>query len=345
MPHGYADRNAKRFHRYTGLTHTQALQQLHALPAGWPRIPEATGPQRLLEALVFEHLRGDVDYFRHPIGISSVSPRADGVVVKLDASVTRHGHPLVAHALEGLLPAELPDAMKSDEEVHVLGVPGIRVTQASTKALHLSLAETSARVVLTCDGDINWSTLTAEREASLAADGYRPCWSNPDMTQPERAFRHDHAELCKAVEEASWLPSGLLRRSGLFHEVSAAYCTRYWVTWDRWHFELKHDPGVRPPHNEFIDHLTDPKWGLDLMVDKLHCECDASWADPQYDRQCTAELSSPKSRAGTLQLRFRAMGTWYGSHDTYQDLLRAGADPAWLSRVMPQYHCRDRTEH
>ncbi|MER5213236.1 hypothetical protein ABT063_22325 [Streptomyces sp. NPDC002838] len=40
------------------------------------------------------------------------------------------------------------------------------------------------------------------------------------MTEPERALHHDHPEMSRAVEDASWLPSGLLRRSGLFHEVS-----------------------------------------------------------------------------------------------------------------------------
>ncbi|MER5213237.1 hypothetical protein ABT063_22330 [Streptomyces sp. NPDC002838] len=110
MPHGYSDRNAKRLRRYTGLTHAQAQQLLKDRGGRRPRIAEATGPQRLLEALVFEHLRGDVDYFAHPIGMSSVIPRHDSLVISLDASSTRHGYPLVAHALDGLLPAELPKA-------------------------------------------------------------------------------------------------------------------------------------------------------------------------------------------------------------------------------------------
>ncbi|MDO0912966.1 hypothetical protein QQM39_19565 [Streptomyces sp. DT2A-34] len=342
MPHGYSDRNAKRLRRYTGLTHAQAKQLLKDRAGKVPRIPAATGPQRLLEALIFEHLRGDVDYFAHPIGIRSVFPQHDSLVVSLDASSTRRGYPLVAHALDGLLPAELPKSEQSEDDVRVIGVPGIRITRASRKGLRVSLAGTKASVFLTCDASTNWADLLADHRAQLEAARYRPCWSEPKMTPAERAFHQDHAEMARAVEEASWLPSGLLRRSALLHEVSAAYCTRYWVTWDQWRIELKHDPGVKPPHNAFINHLTDPKWGMNLAVDKLHCQCDVQWADPHYDRQCTVELSSPTSRPGVLQVRFRAMGTWCNAYDTYRDLKRAGANPAWLRRVMPQHHHRRR---
>ncbi|MGY1438150.1 hypothetical protein [Streptomyces reniochalinae] len=303
-----------------------------------PRIAESAGPQRLLEALVFEHLGGDVDYFAHPIGISSVLPRHDSLVISLDASSTRHGFPLVAHALEGLLPAELPEAEQKQGDVRVIGVPGIRTTRAGREGLRLSLAGTKASVILTCNGSTNWADLLADRQEQLEAAEYRPCWNEAEMTPPERAFHQDHAEMSRVIEDASWLPSGLLRRSGLFHELSTAYCTRYWSTWDRWRIELKHDLGVEPPHDAFIDHLTDPKWGMHLAVDKLHCECDAPWADPHYDRQCTVELSSPTSRPGELQVRFRAMGTWCNSYDIYRDLKRTGADPAWLMRVMPRHH-------
>ncbi|WP_159391793.1 hypothetical protein [Streptomyces viridochromogenes] len=340
MPHGYADRNAKRLHRYTGLTHAQARQFLEDQPVGRPRIVEATGAQRRLEALVFEHLGGDVDYFAHPIGIGSVVPSHDDLVVSLDASSTRHGYPLVAHALEGLLPAELPKAEQTEDDVRVLGVPGVRTTRTSREGLHLSLAGTEASVILTCGDNSNWASLVADRRAVLEADGYRPCWHEAELTEPERAFHQEHAEMSQAVAEASWLPSGLLRRAGLFHEVSTAYCTRYWVTWNEWRVELKHDPGVKPAHDALVDHLTDPKWGMDLAVDKLHCECDAPWADPHYDRQCTVELSSPTSQPGSLQVRFRAIGTWCDSQDTYRALQRAGADPIWLGRVMPQHHNR-----
>ncbi len=344
MPHGYSDRNAKRLHRYTGLTHAQAQQVLKDRAGRLPRIAESTGSQRLLEALVFEHMGGDVDYFAHPIGISSIIPHHDSLVIALDASSTRHGYPLVAHALDGLLPAELPQAEQKRGDVRVIGVPGIRITRVSRKGLRLSLAGAKASVFLTCGGMSNWKDLLADRRAQLEATGYRPCWNEAEMTPPERAFHQDHAEMSRAVEKASWLPSGLLRRSGLFYEVSTAYCTRYWVTWDQWRIELKHDLGVRPAHDAFVDHLTDSRWGMGLAVDKLHCECDAPWADPHYDRQCTVELSSHAGRPGALQVRFRAMGTWCNSYDTYRDLKRAGADPAWLRRVMPRHHHRSQTD-
>lgn len=335
MPHGFADRSAQQYSRYTGVSHQAALVTVRSMKPGAPRIAEAAGAQRRLEALVFEHLNGDIDYFTHPVGIESVTSRADSSVVTLDSSHSRNGHPLVAHALEGLLPADIPDQEKADCEDSVLGVPGIRVAGASRRAVHLTLAGTSARVALSSAGGEDWRQLVAERRRDLVTAGYRPCWDDRELSPGEVAFRRDHAWICQAAEEASWLPSGLLRRVALLHTVSAAYCTRYWVNSDDWIFQLRHDQGVRPPHADVVKHLLDRRWGLPMQAGKLHCECDASWADPYYDRSCTVRLSSNDGRPGTVQLRFQAMGTWQSSSDIHGYLTEAGADEKWLKRVMP----------
>jgi hypothetical protein len=338
MPRGHADRNARRYQQYTGIGHQAALRQLKDRAPGSRPIPTAEGAQQLLEGLVFQHLKGDVDYFAHPVGISRVLPTTDSLTVTLDASTTRHGHPLVAHAIEGLLPAELPESERAEGNTEIIGVQGIRVVRATRRALHLTLVGTSASLIVTSTGDTDWKTLVDARHRELTDDGYRPCWSDPAFSEQERDFRTDHAGWCQATENSSWLPSGLLRRVGLLHEVGVAYCTRYWVTWDDWKFELRHDPGVRPLHDLLVDRLLDSWWGMPLSVDRRHCECDATWADPHYDRECRLELSGPAGSSGTLQLRFRAMGTWCESRRTYEDLQRAGAAPRWLRRVMPRHH-------
>ncbi|MFG2977235.1 hypothetical protein ACGFYY_30140 [Streptomyces sp. NPDC048331] len=336
MPRGYADRNARRYRAYTGIGHQAALQQMKDKAPGSRPISTAEGALRQLEGLVFEHLKGDVAYFAHPLGIASVLPGPGASTVTLDDSMTRHGHPLVAHAIEGLLPAEVPESVRSEGSEHI-GVSGIRVARVSRRALHLTLVGTSARVILRSAGDTDWATLVGERHSELSGAGYRPCWNEPTLAEQEREFRTDHADYWRAMEDASWLPSGLLRRVGLLHEVSSAYCTRYWATWDDWKFELNHDQDVLPAHDALVEHLTDPKWGMELRVDKRHCQCDAVWVDPHYDRECRIELADPQGRPGTLQLRFRSLGTWRDSSSTHADLLRVQADPRWLHRVMPRH--------
>ncbi|MGW0422776.1 hypothetical protein [Streptomyces sp. NPDC003015] len=338
MPRGHADRNARRYQQYTGIGHQAALRQLKDRAPGNRPIPTAEGAQQLLEGLVFQRLKGDVDYFAHPVGITSVLPATGSLTLTLDASSTRHGHTLAAHALEGLLPVALPASERSEDDPEIIGVQGIRVVRATRTALHLTLVGTSASLILTSAGDTDWKALLDTRHRELTDAGYRPCWGDPVFAEQERDFRAAHAEWCLATERSSWLSSGLLRRVGLLHEVGAAYCTRYWVTWDDWKFELRHDPGVQPPHDLLVDLLVHSWWGMPLSVDMRHCQCDATWADPRYDRECRLELSGPAGSSGTLQLRFRAMGTWCGSRDTYEDLLRAGAAPRWLCRVMPRHH-------
>ncbi|WP_406514551.1 hypothetical protein OG851_43325 (plasmid) [Streptomyces sp. NBC_00161] len=335
MPHGYADRSVRRYQAYTGTAFEKAHQQMKNKAPGCP-IETAHGPQRLLEGLVFEYLKGDVTYFAHPIGITSVLPGPDSCTVTLDSSTTRHGHPLAAHAIEGLLPAEIPEQEWTEGGGH-LGVSGIRVARVSPAALHLTLVGTCAHLTLRTEKATDWPSLIETRRNDLSAAGYTPCWDDPAPARQEQLFQAANTGYWEATRNASWLPSGLLRRAGLFHEVSAAYCTRYWATWDDWKMELNHDPGVQPPHDALVEHLTDARWGIGMRVDKSHCQCDATWADPHYDRECRVELSSLDGRPGTLQLRFRSIGTWRNSRSTHADLLRAQADPKWLYRVMPKH--------
>ncbi|MDT0323153.1 hypothetical protein [Streptomyces millisiae] len=335
MPNTFTQRRAEQYARFTGLGYHKALARVAALKPGEAPLPPAQGAQRLLEGRVFTHLGGDVDYFPHPVGIAAVHPGPTSITVVLDSSETRHGHPLARHAIEGLLPVELPDSIESADPLH--GVRGLRVAAVTRHALHLTLVGTRARLTLTSSGDTDWREVLRWRAAGLREAGARPCWDQPRMTSAEELFEHDHPTLCQAEDEAAWLPSGLLRRVGLLHTVSTAYCTRYWLTVDEWRFELRHEYGVPMPHDTFIAHLTDPRWGLPLTVDKHHCDCGAPWLDPKYDQQCTIELSHREQVPGELQLRFRTNYKSYSNRDTLARLRTVQADPAWLRRVLPSH--------
>jgi hypothetical protein len=333
MSKGFVKRRVQQHARYTGLSYQAAWECIADLEPGQAPIPEAAGAQRLLEGRVFTYLRCDVDYFAHPLGVASVRPGRDDLTIALDASVTRHGHPLVMHAVEGLLPAEPPDSR--DVEEPVIGVRGIRVAAVTRDRLVLSLAGTSARLTVTSTGRTDWRQLLDARASQLRRAGCRLCWDRPGLTAAETAYERAHAGLFGAEDAAAWLPSGLLRRIGLFHTVSAAYCAQYWTTVDTWKFVLRHQYGVAMPHDSVIAHLTDPRWGLPLVVEDRYCQCGAPWLDPRYEQQCTVELSHREQVPGGLQLRFLTNYAQRPIDHIRSDLIRAQADPAWVHRVLP----------
>jgi hypothetical protein len=176
----------------------------------------------------------------------------------------------------------------------------------------------------------------AWRASVLQEHGCRPCWNEPRITPAEAAYEREHRALLQDEDNAAWLPSGLLRRVGLLHTVSTAFSTRYWLMVDKWKFELCHEWRVPPPHDEFIGHLINDRWGLPLALTHGHCDCDPKWAYPNYDKQCTFELSHRGTRPGELQLRFRTIRARYPTSSTYRDLQRANAAPNWLARVLPR---------
>ncbi|MCX4749148.1 hypothetical protein OG455_27185 [Kitasatospora sp. NBC_01287] len=139
-----------------------------------------------------------------------------------------------------------------------------------------------------------------------------------------------------------WLTSDVLRRIGLWHTTSTAFCTRYWQHGDQtmiW--ELRHLYGVRPAHDDFAALLRDPVWGPPLSIWKYHCDCHHRRPDPggrphpDYERQCTFHFHH-SDQPGVLQIRFRTNAPSDDEPEVRQELQAAQADSVWLSRVLPQ---------
>lgn len=310
-----------------------ACAELDAAP-GKPPIPTVDGAQSLLESRIMEVLSGGGWWWSHPFGVSSVSPHGHQATVRLDAYTSDFSHrraTRVSHVIERLLPVAVPD-------VQVHGPIGLRVATANHRDMLLTLLGTNARVLLRASGEAaGWDTAIGEYAKLCTNQGIKPLWHNTGLSGEEYRDLSEYRRLEEDRNELAWLGSGLLRRIALFYNYSSAYSIKSWITGSEWRFELDHSRDTRVNHDGFISALVDERWGLPLRLTGRHCQCDLPRdliGAIEGDRACTIFLSPAEpTYRGTLQIRFRSLGSGGPNYDPRRELELVGADHKWLGRV------------
>ncbi|WKU42595.1 hypothetical protein Q3V23_00060 [Streptomyces sp. VNUA116] len=333
MSHGNSLTQQARYRaRCTGRGH-QSEHQFLSATRPTTAIPEASGDQALLEAALFEHANGTASYCVHPAGVHSVDPRTDHLTMRLDPLLGRPDRPLAEHCLATLLPTQ---NTRSDEDPY--GVPGIRLLSIDDRGLHLGMADSNASATLTGPTTAQWHAHLAAHRALCTESGLAPLWETASLSTPEAAFRAKHPTWQEILHRSAWLGSGLLRRIGLFHTVSNTYGLSYWFDGQDWKFELRYEHGVPVNHDELVQYLTHPAWGLPMRVDHRYCECRPCDCDGGRERICWIELVPTSSRATGISFRFRSTAKDRDLTDEYRSLIDSGASASWLERVLPKHH-------
>lgn len=335
MSHGNAlTQKAHYRSRCTGLGHQASLQQLATAEAQHP-VPNAGPDQSRLEAEVFERLGGTIDYCAHPAGIAHVLPAVDHVIVVIDPKLGPR-HQLPEHCLQALLPTQYTGLKKVEGPG---GIMGLRLCGIDTGGLHLGLAGTNARLSLTGPTPQQWRTLLADHRARCRDHNLEPLWEAPELTRPECDYVAADPTWWKKRAEMAWVASGLLRRIALLHTVTKPFGVRYWRHGLGWKFELNYEHGVTVDHDAVIDHLTHPRWGMTLDVERDFCACKPCNCDGGAERSCWFTLP-PKGGHGEVTIHFRRNRTGYPVADVYERLVAAGANPTWLAQALPAHHER-----
>jgi hypothetical protein len=301
-------------------------------------IPAAEHDQALIDHAFITTFNGGFAYAAHPIAIRATRTVEGGTEVHIDdrAVIAGRHYDVAEHTLY-LLPFDAGDDGLG-------GVRGLRVSHVDKRGLHLRLLHApAARLTVVGPPASRWRSLLAERQRELIGLGCTPLWLLPDYGTAERANWAQHGEYERSEAEMSWLTSAVLRRIGLWHTTSTAFCSRYWMRGDQtmiW--ELRHLYGVRPAHDEFAALLGDPVWGPSLQILDSHCDCHHRRPDaggrphPNYERNCMFEFHRPE-RPGVLQIRFRTGPPREEDEPRVRaELTGANADPAWLNRVLPR---------
>lgn len=336
MSHGSVLTQKARYRSHcTGTSHQASLQQLRPAVSDYP-VPHAGPDQSRLEAAVFERLGGTIDYCAHPAGVAHVRPATDHLAVAVDPKLGPN-HRLSEHCLEALLPTQYTGA---DEQVEGPGgIVGVRLRGIDAAGLHLGLAETDAHVTLTGPTPKQWRSILADHRARCRNEHLDPLWDTPKLTEVERGYLAKDPTWWEERAGAAWVASGLLRRIALFHTVTKPFCVRYWQHGLGWKFELRYEHGVPVDHDAVIDHLTHPKWGMALAVNRDSCACKSCDCDGGAERSCWFTLD-PEGNRGQVVIHFRQTRVGCDGSDVYERLVAAGAEPAWLERALPAHHRR-----
>nr|BEK71512.1 hypothetical protein KPHV_87390 [Kitasatospora purpeofusca] len=297
----------------------------------------ASPAQQDLEHQVLLRYRGGSLYAAHPLAIAYTRVVGDRTEVRLDPQARAFDERVdtAERAIEHLLPYTHPTA-RPDEGPG--GAPGIRLRGIDRIGLHLThVSDPSAHLVLTGRSEAAWSAHLQTRTVELTTAGCIPLWNEPDPTEAERSY---------SSETWSWMSAGVLRRIGLFSRVSTAYDTYYGDRHNGLVVVLRHLHPALPAHDELVRRLTDPAWGMPLVISESHCDCRLRRPDRPYthdhtwERTCHVTLTHRDGIPGRLLLRFMSSSADIGAEagsagEARRELALAGAPRGWLRRTMP----------
>lgn len=341
MSHGsLATQKARYRSRCTGIGHQESLAHLQSVHGqeGQDPVPFGGRDQARLEASVFGRLGGTSDYCAHPAGVARLHPDAGHLTVELDPRLGPD-YSLARHSLQVLLPTRYTGA-EQEGAAEPGGITGLRVLGIDERGLGLGLAGTDARLTLAGPSVRKWRVALAAHRADCRTDDCCPLWDAPELTPFEAAYLARDVAWWKKQSDVAWVASGLLRRIALFHTVTTPYCVRYWQHGLGWKFELRYEHGVPVQHDELLAHLTHPRWGLALQINREHCACKPCDCDGGAERNCFLSLGAGLGRQGSVGIHFRRSAAGRDLTNTYGRLVAAGAAAEWLDRALPAHHRR-----
>ncbi|MFH8342953.1 hypothetical protein [Streptomyces sp. AM6-12] len=305
-------RLATRRQQYTN-EHYQRARSL--LRPGQPPIPAADcDEQRKFEAdLFYQLLASDSDFTAYPLGIRSVSPQPDTIELVVESAQR------VKRLLSYLLPCYEPGG-----EVH--GVPGLRIKQWTTRGVELHLAGQRTSAWLTGPHREVWRSAENEGLKHLAELGWKVLWrGSEDWSTEEITFEHqwNTGEWARQFRAGAWSASGLLRRLGAFHTLTAADAVTGYKGLPingyegsgpvRWCLDIIHRAGTRRVKQDLIDAITDAEFGLPVSPAR---HLDAIYPPESMENWIRLE---DEARTGLIELRFTTF--------TYEQLQLSTCDP------------------
>ncbi|MFG3552344.1 hypothetical protein [Streptomyces sp. NPDC047725] len=206
--------------------------------------------------------------------------------------------------LNRLLPCYEPGG-----EVH--GIVGLRIRQRTSRGVELYIAGQRTSVCLTGVSLKVWKRAEAESLEHVADIGWKALWRGPEKwSEEELAFEQqwNTGEWARQFRAGAWSASGLLRRIGLFHTLTACDAVTGYKGlgingYDgngpvRWCLDIIHRTGVRYQKQALIEAMTDPEFGLPIAR--------ASHLDAIYPPETMENWIrlDDEARTGLIELRF-----------------------------------------
>ncbi|MGV9503614.1 hypothetical protein ACWDQ0_35645 [Streptomyces sp. NPDC003642] len=282
---------------YTNETYQQARA---LLDPGNPPIPAPNGvEQRNFEADLFHQvLDSYTDFSAYPLGIRRVRPQPDTIELVVESEQRAR------RLLTWLLPSYEPGG-----EVH--GMPGLRIRHRTGKGIELHITGRRTSAWLTGPSPKVWTRTETDSLEHAADLGWKALWRGPERWSVEElSFEQqwNTGEWARQFQSGAWSASGLLRRIGLFHTLTAADAVTGYKGlgingYDgsgpvRWCLEIIHRSGVHYQRLDLVNALTDPEYGLPVA---RAAHLDAIYP-PETMENCIR--LDDEDRTGLIELRF-----------------------------------------
>ncbi|MEK8141625.1 hypothetical protein NKH18_00555 [Streptomyces sp. M10(2022)] len=213
---------------------------------------------------------------RPPFGITSLSSTVTSLTLHLDAYMGHKRYSFPEHCLSRLLPAA--PAPGSGDDPH--GIPGLRMSgiEADGRRLRLHTVKDpgqTATLVLELPKGLTegWADIERRHRRWCDDNGLRPLWTAPQLDGGESRHLRAYPSLEGSRARRAAVGSGLLRRIALFHTVTAFYRVQCWDDGDSWKVDARTAHPRARWHDQLLQRLCHPRWGLPVRVAHRYCRC------------------------------------------------------------------------
>ncbi|RPK56100.1 hypothetical protein [Streptomyces sp. ADI95-17] len=338
----WESRKLRYWSECSGQSRRTGLRTSHPAPAASPA-------QARLESLVLEQLGTSPDLCAHPFGITSLSSAATSLTLHLDAYMGHKRYSFPEHCLSRLLPAA--PAPGSGDDPH--GIPGLRMSgiEADGRQLHLHTVKDpgqTATLVLALPKGLaeGWADIERRHRRWCDDNGLRPLWTAPRLDGVESRHLSAYPSLEGSRTRRASVGSGLLRRVALFHTVTAFYRVQCWDDGDSWKIDARTAHPRARWHDQLLQRLCHPRWGLPVRVAHRFCHCAEPDTPYQWNHTCAFYFDGyTAGKDDPIYLRVHASpeGSDYDRQIT--TLRQVGAPKAWMARALPQEAVQHHDQH
>ncbi|MFJ9967231.1 hypothetical protein [Streptomyces avermitilis] len=311
--------------------------------------PPASPAQMRLESYVLEELGTSPDLCAHPFGIASLTGSSTSLTLHLDPYMGQARYSFPEHCLSRLLPATPASGNGND----VPWIPGLRMSgiEAGGRQLHLHMVKDSgqeATLVLALPRGLkeSWADVERRNRHWREGNGQRPLWTAPRLDPVEC----DYLNACPSRESTratrAAVGSALLRRIALFHTVTAFYRVQCWDDGDSWKIDARTGHPRALWHDQLLQRLCHPRWGLPARVAHRFCHCAEPDAPYQWNHTCAFYFDGHTAgRADPLYLRVHASPEGRDYDRQIATLRQVGAPEDWMARAFPRRAVQHHDQH
>ncbi|QBR04682.1 hypothetical protein D7Y56_00160 (plasmid) [Streptomyces sp. S501] len=192
-----------------------------------------------------------------------------------------------------------------------------------------------------------WADIERRHRRWCDDNGLRPLWAAPQLDGVESRYFSTYPSLEGSRARRAAVGSGLLRRIALFHTVTTFYRVQCWDDGDSWKIDARTAHPRARGHDQLLQRLCHPRWGLPVRVAHRYCRCAEPDTPYQWDHTCAFYFDGyTTSNDDPIYLRVHASPEGHDYDRQIATLHQVGAPSVWMARAFPeqavQHHDRHR---